>query len=143
MAARTAYGIDVHRVEAAIKSAERCTSGELRVAIARFYFWGDVRRAAEATFARLRMHRTARRNAVLIFVAPRRRRFAIVADEGIHGHVTAAFWNDVSGALRESFHRGERTSGLERAIAAIGERLSEHFPPEATHSNELSDRVAF
>ena len=39
---------------------------------------------------RLRMHRTKRRNGVLIFVAPLGRRFAIIADEGMHGGSTTS-----------------------------------------------------
>ena len=65
-------GIDSARVEAAIRAAEARTSGELRVAVARFFLGHDVRRAAEKTFQRLGIHRTKRRNGVLIFVAPLR-----------------------------------------------------------------------
>ena len=36
--------IDVDRVKAAIEAAERATSGEVRVSVARF-FWGSVRAA--------------------------------------------------------------------------------------------------
>ena len=45
---RLVHGIDLDRIEAAIRSAERRTSGQVRVAVARFYFWGNVRRAAES-----------------------------------------------------------------------------------------------
>jgi uncharacterized membrane protein len=139
--ARAVHGIDVGRVEAAIRAAEARSSGEIRVAISRFYFWGNVRRAADAAFVRLHMDRTRHRNGVLLFVAPRLRRFAVVGDVGIHGHVTPAFWNDLADDLGAAFRSGEMTGGLERAVALIGDRLAQHFPPEPDNPNELPDQV--
>jgi uncharacterized membrane protein len=138
---RLVHGIDVARIEAAIRAAEVSTSGTLRVGISRFYFWGDVRRAAESTFARLQMDRTPERNGVLLFIAPRRRRFAVVGDAGIHQHVTAAFWNDVTNDLAQSFREDNLTGGLERALNTIGERLARHFPSDLADASELRDRV--
>lgn len=138
---RLVHGIDLARVEAAIAAAERVTSGEVRVAISRFYFWGDVRRAASAAFARLHMGRTRHRNAVLVFVAPRLRRFAVIGDVGIHQRVTPAFWTEVARDLEASFKKGDLTAGIERAVATIGARLGEHFPPDPATGNELPNRV--
>lgn len=138
---RVVHGIDLDRVEAAIRSAERRTSGQIRVAVARFYFWGDVRRAADAAFARLRMNQTRQRNAVLLFVAPRLHRFAVIGDAGIHARVSDEFWSQISDALRTDFRGGDLTAGLLRAIGTVGERLAEHFPPDPLGDNELPDRV--
>jgi uncharacterized membrane protein len=140
--ARLVHGIDTARVEAAIRQAEVRTSGELRVAISRFYFWGDVRRAAEGAFVRLHMRRTRHRNGVLILVAPRRRRFAIVGDAGIAAHTETRFWSEIATVMSGQFRAGDLTGGLERAIAAIGERLATHFPPDTGRgANELPDAV--
>ncbi len=139
--ARVVQGIDLDRIEAAIRSAERRTSGQIRVAVARFYFWGSVRRAADAAFARLRMHQTRRRNAVLLFVAPRLHRFAVIGDAGIHERVNDEFWSQISDALRTDFRGGDLTAGLLHAIDTIGDRLAEHFPPDPLGDNELPDRV--
>jgi uncharacterized membrane protein len=138
---RVVQGIDLDRVEAAIRAAERRTSGQIRVAVARFYFWGSVRRAADAAFGRLRMNRTRRRNAVLLFVAPRLRRFAVIGDAGIHERVSDAFWGQISEALQRDFRSGDLTAGLLHAIDSIGDRLAEHFPPDPIGDNELPDRV--
>jgi uncharacterized membrane protein len=137
------HGIDVQAVEAAIRAAEQRTSGEIRVGIARFYFWGDVRRAAERAFGHLHMERTRQRNGVLLFVAPRRRQFAVLGDVGIHQRVQSEFWTEIAGKLTAAFRGGDLTGGLERAIAEIGDRLAAAFPPEATGDvNELADQVA-
>ena len=138
---RVVHGIDLDRIEAAIQSVERLTSGQIRVAVARFYFWGDVRRAADAAFVRLRMNQTRRRNGVLLFVAPRLHRFAVVGDAGIHDRVSDSFWRQISEVLQTDFRSGDLTAGIERAIGAIGDRLAEHFPPDPIGENELPDRV--
>ncbi len=138
---RVVQGIDLDRIEAAIRGAERRTSGQVRVAVARFYFWGNVRRAADAAFVRLRMNQTRRRNAVLLFVAPRLRRFAVIGDAGIHERVSDAFWGQISDALQADFRGGDLTAGLLHAIDTIGERLAAHFPPDPVGDNELPDRV--
>ena len=138
---RVVQGIDLERVEAAIRSAERRTSGQIRVAVARFYFWGDVRRAADAAFVRLRMSRTRQRNAVLLFVAPKLHRFAVIGDAGIHARVNDEFWSQISDGLRTDFRGGDLTAGLLHAIDTIGGRLAEHFPPDPIGDNELPDRV--
>jgi uncharacterized membrane protein len=136
------HGIDVARVEAAIRQAEARTSGEIRVAVSRFYFWGDVRRAAQGAFARLHMERTRLRNGVLIFVAPRRRRFAILGDAGIHERAGDGSWKAIVDLVGREFRAGELTSGLEKGIAAIGECLARHFPADSKgDANELSDAV--
>jgi uncharacterized membrane protein len=140
-APRIVHGIDLDRVEAAIRAAERGTTGEIRVVLARFHLWGDIRRAAETTFARLGMHRTRRRNGVLLYLAPRRRKFAVIGDAGIHERVTDTFWSGISKKLEAELHAGDLTAGLEHAIATIGERLAEHFPPDPHDTNELPDRV--
>ena len=138
---RLVQGIDLGRIEAAIRSAERRTSGQIRVAVARFYFWGSVRRAADAAFARLRMSHTRGRNGVLLFVAPRLHQFAVIGDVGIHERVSDAFWGQISQALQADFRGGDLTAGLLHAIGTIGDRLAEHFPPDPMGDNELPDRV--
>jgi uncharacterized membrane protein len=140
---RLVHGIDVDRVEAAVRAAEQGTSGEIRVALARFYFWGDVRRAAERAFQRLHMERTRQRNGVLILVAPLRRRLAIVGDTGIHEKVGDAYWRGLVSLTAESFRAGELTSGVVHAVEALGHTLAALFPavPGLDH-NELPDTVS-
>jgi uncharacterized membrane protein len=137
------HGIDVDRVEAAVRAAERGTSGEIRVALARFYFWGDVQRAAERAFRRLHMERTRQRNGVLIFIAPLRRTLAIVGDQGVHEKVGGAFWRGLVSLTVESFRTGELTPGIVHAVEAIGHALTAIFPAVAgLDTNELPDTVS-
>jgi uncharacterized membrane protein len=136
------HGIDVTAVKAAIVAAEQGTSAEIRVALARFPSWGDVRRAGERAFDVLDMTRTPERNGVLLYLAPRRRQFAVLGDVGIHQRVGAAFWESVARDLAASFQVGDLTGGLRRAIAEIGQTLAVHFPvPPGPKVNALPDEV--
>ena len=52
----------------------------------------DAIAAAQAQFAALGMDKTAERNGVLIYVAPRVRKFAIIGDAGVHTRCGDEFW---------------------------------------------------
>lgn len=135
--------IDTRRIEDAIRAAEHRTSGEIRVSIAPL-FWGNIRRQAEKTFARLGMTRTQSRNGVLFFIVPSRRRFVVLGDEGIHRHVGDDFWRAIAAAMSESFRRGDFTEGIVRGVLEVGTKLAHHFPHQAGQdTNELPDEVDF
>jgi uncharacterized membrane protein len=135
---------DMERVQQAIKEAERETSGEIRVSVARHLFWGDTRRVAEKAFERMGMTATKERNGVLFFVAPVRRRFVVLGDTGIHERVGQEFWERVSAAMAEDFRRGDFTEGLVRGIREAGRELAVHFPCDRPRDvNELPDQIDF
>src|SRR5262245_4882751 len=90
------------RIVKAIADAESKTSGEIRVFIQR----GELRDAYDAArkrFEKLGMTKTQERNAVLIFVAPRAQKFAVIGDVGIHQRCSEEFWETIVGAMREHF----------------------------------------
>ena len=133
--------IDTARIEAAIRHAEQRTSGEICVSVSRF-FWGDVRNAAEKAFVRLRISKTVRRNGVLFFVVPSRRKFVVLGDRGIHDKVGPQFWNKVVHGMAEHFRKDDFTGGIVLSIQHVGAQLVEHFPIDtATDLNELPDKV--
>lgn len=134
--------IDEEAVKAAIVEAERGTTGEIRVSVSTF-FWGDVRKTAEKAFERLGMNATARRNGVLVFLVPSRRKFVVLGDEGIHEKVGQRFWEDVTAAVSDRFRKGDFTGGLVHGITEAGRVLALHFPREETNPNELPDDVDF
>ena len=135
--------VDQVQVVAAIREAERVTSGEIRVSVAHF-FWGDVEKTAEKAFRRLGMENTADRNGVLIFLVPSRKRFVVLGDRGIHEKVGQAFWNDVSACLSSHFRRGAFTEGLVEGVRMVGDRLATHFPSAGdADRDELPEDVDF
>lgn len=132
--------IDHERVVSAIGAAERRTSGEIRVVLAKGKA-ADPVAAAKEHFERLGMTRTAARNGVLIFVAPGSRAFAVIGDTGVHERCGDAFWQELATAMTEDFKRGDFTAGLVRGIERSGALLAEHFPRQTDDRNELTDKV--
>ena len=132
--------IDAARVRAAIEAAEQRTSGEIVVSIAR-WFWGNPERAARHAFDRLGIANTQRRNGVLVFVAPRRRRLIVLSDTAIDAVLGTAFSETVVAAITERFRIGDLTGGLVHGIELIATQLAVHFPRGADDRNELPDAV--
>jgi uncharacterized membrane protein len=126
----------------AIQKAEHATSGEIRVHLEE-YCSGDVLDRAAYLFETLGMSQTAARNGVLIYLAVKDRKFAIVGDAGINAVVEQHYWEDVKHMLAEHFKRGEYISGLTKAIERTGNKLKKHFPFQANDVNELSDEISF
>jgi len=119
--------IDHDLVVDAIRKAEKGTSGEIRVLIAR-HRAADPVAAARRHFKRLGMDKTRHRNSVLIFVAPRSRTFAIIGDQGVHEKCGDGFWTEVALAMGGRFKSGDFTAGLLHGIEKAGALLAEHFP---------------
>jgi uncharacterized membrane protein len=129
------------RIVRAIKEAEAKTSAEIRVYIQRGKLEGDALAAATARFHRLGMQKTRERNGVLIFVAPRAHKFAVVGDEGIHRRCGEGYWQLVVDLMREHFRNERFSEAIVDAIHEIGRVLAEHFPKTADGPNELPDEV--
>ena len=72
------------RIMQAIREAESKSSGEIRVLIEHGKLPSDPFVAAQKKFHRLGMYKKRDRNAVLIFVAPRAHKFAVIGDNAIH-----------------------------------------------------------
>ena len=129
------------RIGNAIREAEAKTSGEIRVYIQRGKLKVDPLIAAQKKFHRLRMHKTHERNAVLIFVAPRAHKFAVVGDKAIHAKCGQAYWQSVVEKMRGHFRNERFTDALVDGIHDLGNALTEHFPKGSTSSNELPDGI--
>lgn len=125
-----------------IREAERQTSGEIRVHLEK-NAKGDILTAAARTFQQLGMHETGARNGVLIFLAPERREFAIIGDEGINKIVGEEFWQEERDLMQQHFKRGAFCAGVCTVIGQIGEKLKAHFPYQEDDRNELSDEISY
>src|ERR1043166_9765716 len=125
------------RIVQAIRHAESKTSGEIRVYIQRSKLSGDPLIAAQKKFHRLHMHKTRERNAVLIFVAPRAHKFAVVGDKAIHEKCGDEFWQRIVEGMRAHFQNENFSHALMEAIKEIGSVLAGHFPKTRSKRNEL------
>jgi uncharacterized membrane protein len=130
------------RIVATIREAESKTSGEIRVFIQRGKLNIDPVIVAQKKFQRLGMHKTRDRNAVLIFVAPRASKFAVVGDKRIHEKCGEQFWQRIVDGMRVHFQNEKFSRALVEAINEVGKVLATHFPRTAADANELPDEVA-
>jgi uncharacterized membrane protein len=128
------------KIVAAISAAEKTTSGQIRVFISR-RIPIDAVAAAQKEFTRLGMDKTRDRNGVLIYVAPRVHKFAVIGDEGVHTRCGEGFWTEVAGEMSGFFKKEQFTQGIVHGIARAGELLSRHFPRGAGDVNQLPDEV--
>jgi len=129
-------------IKQAIMNAELDTSGEIRVHIENTCN-GDVMDRAAFVFEKLNMHKTKLRTGVLIYLAVKNRKFAIIGDKGINKVVPGNFWDDIKQRMLNHFRNGEFTKGITEAIRMAGNQLKDHFPYQSDDKNELSDEVSF
>jgi uncharacterized membrane protein len=132
--------IEHKRIVHAIAAAETKTSGEIRVFI-QHGAMDDAVAAARAKFQKLGMTATRERNGVLIFVAPRSQKFAVIGDEGIHQRCGDAFWQQLVASMQTHFKAGNFTDAVIHAIDRTGALLAEHFPREPGDRDELPNAV--
>jgi uncharacterized membrane protein len=112
---------------AAIHDAEKKTSGQIRVLVSHKSVTDPVV-AAQKEFVRLGMTKSPERNGVLIFVAPRTQKFAVIGDEGVHTKCGDVFWRELAKVMTDYFRKSEFTEGIVHGVRKAGELLAEHFP---------------
>lgn len=127
---------------AAIQQAEKDTSGEIRVHFENHTSREALDRAAQV-FAELKMHKTALRNGVLIYVALDDHKLAILGDAGINAKVADNFWDEIKNKMVARFKSGQICEGVTEAILAAGQQLKAFFPYQADDINELTDEISF
>lgn len=130
-------------IVAAIREAEKNTSGEIQVHIERRCKESIVLERATKVFSKLNMHLTRERNGVLFYLAIDDRKFAILGDSGINNKVSDNFWNDIKDQMEKHFRSGKFTDGLCEGIKSAGLQLKQHFPYKKDDVNELPDEISF
>jgi uncharacterized membrane protein len=133
--------LDQPRIVAAIDTAEKQTSGEIRVHIQPRVGNQEIRTVAERTFERLGMTKTELRNGVLLFIACEEQRFVILGDSGINEKVPSGFWDEIAAALTARFKSKEFTDGIVDAIHSAGDQLKQYFPRAHDDRNELTNEI--
>jgi uncharacterized membrane protein len=89
------------------------------------------------------MDRTELRNGVLLFLAPEKKEFAILGDEGIDKKVPEHFWEEVRDLMQKHFREGDFAEGVCRGVALAGQKLKEFFPYQKDDKNELPDDISY
>ncbi|MCK0125891.1 TPM domain-containing protein [Gelidibacter sp. F2691] len=129
------------QVVEAIRTAEKNTSGEIRVHLEKTSKIDVYERALEV-FHMLKMDNTKLQNGVLIYVAVEDKTFVIFGDEGINDVVEDDFWESTKNIMQGHFKRGHFKQGLVDGILKAGKQLEVHFPWEVDDKNEISDDIS-
>ncbi len=119
--------LDHDGIVAAIHDAEHKTTGGVRVVVTHKHV-DDAVAAAQAEFLRLGLNQSPERNGVLIYVAPRAHKFAVIGDEAVHAKCGDEFWRQLADAMSGYFRKSEFTPGIIHGVQKAGELLAEHFP---------------
>lgn len=126
----------------AIAEAEHTTSGEIRVHV-ETSCKASVLDEAAWLFRKVGMHKTADRNGVLIYLALKEKKFAIIGDSGINAVVPPGFWDAIRDHMQKRFSEGRFAEGLAEGVLMAGDKLKEHFPRSKADVNELTDAISF
>jgi uncharacterized membrane protein len=134
---------DHDRIVAAIRRAESRTTGQICVHVSPDDV--DAHVAVVPAFDRMGLGETKERNAVLIFVAPKTRTFAVYGDAGVHERCSDDFWQSTVAGMETHFRAGSVTEAVVAGIERIGATLAEHFPrlqgSEASPNELPDDRI--
>ena len=126
----------------AIEKAELHTSGEIRLHVEVNCTSNPYERALEV-FYLLKMENTKERNGVLLYIAIKDRKLAIIGDQGIHEKLSNDFWDNIITKLQENFKNEIFAKGIIEAILEIGNQLSTYFPLNNDDKDELTNEISF
>lgn len=126
----------------AIEQAELNTSGEIRIHIEKECN-EDVLDHSAFIFEKLGMHKTDLRNGVLIYLAYKSKKIAIIGDVGINNKIPTSFWDETKNLMLSYFRKGEYAKGLCQAVENVGKELKKFFPYKKRDTNELPNTISF
>jgi uncharacterized membrane protein len=115
----------------AIRFAEKKSTSEVRVHVANNRFEKDPMASALRRFDEFGMSRTAERNAVLVYLNRKTRRFAIVGDEGAHRAVGQRYWDELAVNFAEDLQSTHYENAISLLVYALGSTLAKKFPRSA------------
>jgi uncharacterized membrane protein len=149
LAQRALSPAQLTHLETLVQASEREHSGEIRICVEAglplSYLWRGAhsRERAWAMFGKLQVWNTEHNNGILIYLLLADRRIEIVADRGLHRHVTPAHWAHITQTLAQQIRAGQLAQGLAQAIDAAHQVLTQHYPQtgSAADANQLPDHV--
>ena len=134
------HALEDQKIAVEIAEAEKRTSGEIRVFVSESAVENPMI-DAQKHFVRLGMIKTAQRNGVLIFFAPKSQKFAVIGDDGVHKKCGQQFWEHITEGMTPLLKEHKFTESIVYAVHEIGDALAKEFPPLPNDKNELPNRV--
>jgi len=129
------------QVEKAIEEAELLTSAEFKLHIEEVCNEDLLDRAA-FVFSELELHKTEKRNAVLLYVSINDRRVSILADAGAKTHLSEELLSEILSTLINDFKLNQYAQGIGNCFLSIASALKSHFPYQENDVNEISNTVS-
>jgi uncharacterized membrane protein len=131
------------RMVEAIRSAEKQTSGEIRIYMEQHCKFINPLDRAKEVFVELEMFKTQDRNAVLLYIATKDNQLALLGDEGIYQKMGQVFWDNEVKLMLAEFKQHHFIDGVCHIIGDIGEALKTNFPYASDDKNELEDGIVY
>lgn len=116
----------------ALSYVAKKSSGEVHVHLVSKFYEKDVLGAALKVFDDYDLARTTHRNGILIYLNRRTRKFAIIADEGIHRALGQRYWDELGVNLREDLLSTYFENAISLTVFTLAVSLAKHFPKELT-----------
>lgn len=131
----------------AIRSAEKNTSGEIRVHLESNYNTPehpvqDVFERAIQVFDLLQMSNTKNNNGVLIYISVVDKQLVILGDTAINKVVPINFWESTKDLITKNFKEGKIKAGLVAGILEAGKQLKKYFPIQKNDVDELPNTIS-
>lgn len=133
---------ELRRLELKIAAAEMLTSAEFKIIIAR-HSWFGMKQKAIRLFKKYRLHKTEKRNAVLVLIVEKDQQLLIYADAGIHSKVGTAQWEAIRDVMLGHFKQRNYAEGVSTGIFLLADTLAEHFPADRDQYQRLSNEIIF
>lgn len=133
-------------IERAIRASEATHHGQICFAVEAALEMKPLTRNQTAreraldVFSQMRVWDTEHNNGVLLYVLLADHDVEILADRGIHQHVSPAAWEHICQQIEADYRAGRYEAGTVAGIHAIGKLLAAHYPGPGTRGNELPDR---
>ena len=118
----------------ALAEAETGTTGEIRVHLSKRWIEKNPFKRVVHLFHRFGMGKTTHKNAVLLYVNLRRKKFAVIGDEGIHKAVGQSYWEGLVKELQKDLSTTHTEKAIALAVLTIGATLKRYFPVDTTGS---------
>jgi putative membrane protein len=97
--------------------------------------------AARATFVEKRVHTTAGRTGVLLYVSLLERDAALIVDVGVETLARSEAWQKAEAAVLDAVRRGEDGAGVARELAGLEAVLAPALARSADDVDELANEV--
>lgn len=101
-----------------------------------------AKRLAAEQFMMQKIHLTAERTGVLLFISVAEKQVEIIADEGIYQKLDPNVWQELLDELICQIKADKMTDGIVQAVSQIGKLLTAHYPADAANNlNELPNHI--